>query len=288
MKHEPPIVEKFNVSDLCTVGVCCFQGRQNYMEDRYSVITNINKSEVSMYAIFDGHAGAFAADYAANIIMPNISEKIALLIDIVRERQAVIERRKRLEKERKIQMIREGKANMIDKLPPPQLSIEDEEQVEEETEVDPMLEYLSKENVINYEKLLYDEILSSDKAMLERMGKAALFCGTTANIVVVDLTNKLIVCANVGDSRALMCDARGVAYLLSEDHKPDLPAEMERIRQSGGHISNKNGCWRVDGTLACSRTLGDYPLKMKKFIIADPDIRTFRFKDFKWVKYFCD
>lgn len=278
-------MEKFNVSELCSVGVCCFQGRQSYMEDRYSVITSINKSEVSMYAIFDGHAGVFAADYAANIIMPNISEKIAHLIDVIRERQAEVERLKRVEKERKIQLIREGKAGMIDKMPLTNMTIEDDSDEnageDEEIEIDPMLDYLSKDNVINYEKLLFDEIILSDKALLERMGKAALFCGTTANIVVVDLTNKLIVCANVGDSRAVMCDARGIPYVLSEDHKPDVPAEMERIRQSGGHISNKNGCWRVDGTLACSRTLGDYPLKMKKLIIADPDIRTFRFKDLK-------
>lgn len=251
------------------------------MEDRYSVITNINRSDVSMYAIFDGHAGSFAAEYAANIIMPCISEKIGYLIDIIRVRQTRVELKKRLEKERKIKLIREGKANMIDDPPPKSIDEDEENAGEDENENDPLMKYLSKENVINYEKLLYDEILSSDKALLERMGKAALFCGTTANIVVVDLTSKLIVCANVGDSRAIMCDARGSTCPLSEDHKPDLPQEMARIRQSGGHISNKSGCWRVDGTLACSRTLGDYPLKMKKFIIADPDIKTFRFKDFK-------
>lgn len=36
-----------------------------------------------------------------------------------------------------------------------------------------------------------------------------------------------------------------------------------------------NGVWRVAGILATSRALGDYPLKDKKLVIADPDILTF-------------
>lgn len=271
IKHESPIVERIIVNnELCIAGVACFQGRQDHMEDRYSIMKNINNSEVSLYAIFDGHAGSFAADYCATIIMPCISEKIAQLIDIVRAREAKIELMKKLEKERKKKMKR-GEISE---------EIIEESQDNEETD-NPLFEYISEENLINYEKLLFDEITTNDKILLDRMGKAALFGGTTANFVLVDLTNKFIICANVGDSRAVMCDSKGNAFALSEDHKPDLPAEMDRIRQNGGHISNKNGCWRVDGTLACSRTIGDYPLKMKKLIIADPDIVTFKFKDFK-------
>lgn len=35
------------------------------------------------------------------------------------------------------------------------------------------------------------------------------------------------------------------------------------------------------GILATSRALGDYPLKDKKFVIADPDILTFDLNDHK-------
>lgn len=104
-------------------------------------------------------------------------------------------------------------------------------------------------------------------------------------LVVVDITNKMIVCANVGDSRAVMRDTRGIAVELSEDHKPDRLEEMNRIKDSGGFISNVNGCWRVEGSLATSRALGDYPLKLKKVLIADPEIRIFKYKEFKQV---CD
>lgn len=255
-KHEVIWTERYQVSSLCVVGVNSYQGRQPYMEDRFSVITNINGSEISLYSIFDGHAGGFAADYACEIVMPSISEKIADILGLI-----------------KVKTQKHVQANEVKTC--------EGESEEAEPEPNPLETYITADNLINYEKLLHDEILAFDKILIERMAKATLFGGTTANIVLVDLTNKLIICANVGDSRAVMCDAKGNAFPLSHDHKPNNAEEIIRIRENGGYISNKSGCWRVDGSLACSRSLGDYPLKQKKVIIADPDIMTFRFKDFK-------
>lgn len=234
------------------------------MEDRFSVITNINGSEISLYAIFDGHAGGFAADYACEVIMPSVQEKITNILEIIRQRPPVKQPTKSKEGKHREQVV-EVVAGTDEEAPEP----------------DPLEIYITPENIVNYEKLLFDEIMKYDKILIERMANAALFCGTTAIIVLVDLTNKLIICANVGDSRAVMCDAKGTAFPLSHDHKPNNPEEMTRIRENGGYISNKSGCWRVDGSLACSRSIGDYPLKQKKVIVADPDIITFKFKDFK-------
>lgn len=252
-RHEIIWVEKYEISSVCVAAVVSYQGRQPYMEDRFAVITNINGSEISVFSIFDGHAGEFAADYGSEVIVPSICDKIAELVNLVKIKA-------------------EKPAKVF------------EEQKLEEAEPDvinPLEIYITPDKTINYEKLLHDEVLAFDKILVERMSNAALFCGTTANIVLVDMTNKLIVCANVGDSRAVMCDSKGSAYSLSQDHKPNNPEEMIRIRENGGYISNKGGCWRVDGTLACSRSLGDYPLKQKKVIIANPDITTYKFRDFK-------
>lgn len=54
--------------------------------------------------------------------------------------------------------------------------------------------------------------------------------------------------------------------------------ERKRIKEAGGFIAF-NGVWRVAGILATSRALGDYPLKEKKLVIADPDILTFDLAD---------
>lgn len=56
--------------------------------------------------------------------------------------------------------------------------------------------------------------------------------------------------------------------------------EQKRIKEAGGFIAF-NGVWRVAGILATSRAMGDYPLKDKKFVIADPDILTFDVSDHK-------
>lgn len=39
------------------VAVYAIQGKRSRMEDRYVVNTNINDTGVSLFAIFDGHAG---------------------------------------------------------------------------------------------------------------------------------------------------------------------------------------------------------------------------------------
>ena len=49
----------------------------------------------------------------------------------------------------------------------------------------------------------------------------------------------------------------GPPTMLSEDHKPNLPEEADRITAAGGEVLNVNGIWRGGGTLAVSRAFGD-------------------------------
>ena len=102
--------------------------------------------------------------------------------------------------------------------------------------------------------------------------------GTTALIAIIHKTQLFV--ANVGDSRGVMCDSKGNAIPLSFDHKPQQTRELKRIQEAGGFIAFK-GVWRVAGILATSRALGDYPLKEKNLVIADPDILTFDLADHK-------
>ncbi|TEA25421.1 hypothetical protein DBR06_SOUSAS11710007, partial [Sousa chinensis] len=98
------------------------------------------------------------------------------------------------------------------------------------------------------------------------------FAGTTCLIAL--LSDKDLTVANVGDSRGVLCDKDGNAIPLSHDHKPYQLKERKRIKRAGGFISF-NGSWRVQGILAMSRSLGDYPLKNLNVVIPDPDILTF-------------
>lgn len=226
------------------------------MEDTFKIIPNINGSNVSIFGIFDGHAGEFASKYACDIIMPCISDKIANVMSSIEQRNS--------------------------KLTAQQNSVNDAGEDESNSSDRSLEVYITHDNKINYELLLNDEILNGDNMLNERLSKAALFCGTTFCLVLVDITNKILVCANVGDSRAVLCDTKGTAVQLSYDHKPNNPEELKRIQANGGYVTNKEGCWRVSDVLATSRSIGDYPLKLKKVITAVPDFQIMKYKDFKY------
>ena len=78
-----------------------------------------------------------------------------------------------------------------------------------------------------------------------------------------------IVCANAGDSRAIVVRRDGSVVRLSRDHKPGMPDETKRITDLGGRVIYW-GRWRVEGLLAVSRSVGDASLK--PYVCAEPEV----------------
>ena len=117
------------------------------------------------------------------------------------------------------------------------------------------------------------------------------FSGTTCNLVFQ--FNKHLLCASVGDSRGIIIydqnntnTYQGI-FPISNDHKPNLPQEYERILQRGGMVDKltdqfgcKVGPYRVykNGLtypgLAMSRSLGDFQAK-DCGVITKPEIIEF-------------
>lgn len=105
------------------------------------------------------------------------------------------------------------------------------------------------------------------------------YAGCTANVMLIH--DKDIYVANAGDSRSIICKS-GVASELSQDHKPDLDIEKERIKNAGGFITEG----RINGNLNLSRALGDLEYKKNKdlkvdeqLIIALPDVKSYKVDD---------
>jgi len=86
--------------------------------------------------------------------------------------------------------------------------------------------------------------------------------GSTSVMTLLSPTQ--IVCANTGDSRAVLA-REGAAVTLSEDHKPYNPVEKERIENAGSHVKFN----RVNGDLAVSRALGDFVYKRCEAVSAE-------------------
>ena len=78
--------------------------------------------------------------------------------------------------------------------------------------------------------------------------------GCTACVIL--LTIDEIICANVGDSRAVLTQNIST-FDLSDDHKPFNDDEALRILEAGGNVDDG----RVNGKLSLSRAIGDLSYK---------------------------
>ncbi|KAI8125333.1 hypothetical protein FF38_14305 [Lucilia cuprina] len=324
-------------------------GRRPRMEDRFIIEENINNNTgISFFAVFDGHGGEFAADFAKDILVKNIYNKVietTKLLSVQKQEQKHLTaanaadndkdyveydaspylKRKASRKDnnndgsnkenepviRRRDSLRKT-TSVTDDCASKKTSEKDSSDVFT-LQLNSLLRgvgggssvkdsFLNNNNnkdsatndgkgpqqfdakcyieggKINFGKLITDEVLAADYKLVEAAKKTTNIAGTTALIAIIQ-GSRLIV-ANVGDSRGVMCNSRGIAIPLSFDHKPQQVRERKRIHDAGGFIAFR-GVWRVAGILATSRALGDYPLKDKNLVIANPDILTFDLNDHK-------
>jgi serine/threonine protein phosphatase PrpC len=131
--------------------------------------------------------------------------------------------------------------------------------------------------LINAGKATEANLRSAFLAMDEEIAKLGPLtdrAGSTA--VAVLITPPRLVCAYIGDSRAIIgrrSATRGLwdPIALSGVHKPDMPGEAERIMAAGGMLTRTRfGPARVNG-LAMSRAFGDFDVKAAG-VIAEPDV----------------
>jgi protein phosphatase PTC1 len=87
--------------------------------------------------------------------------------------------------------------------------------------------------------------------------------GNVTKSKAVTTRSRVLYTANVGDARIILCRA-GKALRLSYDHKGSDEVEGKRIANAGGLILNN----RVNGVLAVTRALGD--AYMKKLVTGHP------------------
>ena len=113
------------------------------------------------------------------------------------------------------------------------------------------------------------------KSPVERMEGVNIANGAGCTACVALITPAEVYVANAGDSRSVLSVNR-IPIAMSEDHKPDLPKEAERISKAGGFVEEG----RVQGSLNLSRSLGDLEYKQsgklpaeEQMITAYPDVK---------------
>ncbi|EOA26376.1 hypothetical protein CARUB_v10023353mg [Capsella rubella] len=110
--------------------------------------------------------------------------------------------------------------------------------------------------------------LMTDAAFLKEIDVKGGSCCVTALVSEGNL-----VVANAGDCRAVM-SVGGVAKALTSDHRPSRDDERKRIETTGGYVDTFHGVWRIQGSLAVSRGIGD--AQLKKWVIAEPETKISR------------
>lgn len=220
------------------------KGRRMHMEDRFIINENINNTGVSLFAIFDGHGGEFAANYARDHLIQNLYNKIVELNNfkdgkiVTTPSKDSPDEAKPNEQDSSTSVERKTSfkksASTADdtskkEITDPQLLAQLSKnrpiitrEVRPSTKpvknvIVPLSSYMDK-GKINFGKLLTDEVLAADRLLVEAAKKSMNVAGTTALLAIME-GNHLIV-ANVGDSRGVMCDSRGNAIPVSFDHKP--------------------------------------------------------------------
>lgn len=229
-----PITEKHTERGLVGHGgvdTYAFSGMQGWratMEDSHLACTEIpvgNKSlgkGHSVFGVFDGHGGGFTSDFAANNFVRILAERPSL------------------EKYTKLKMHDQQSVpgiNLLKQALSESFCVLDQEIRQKQLQ----------RNDCTAQKKERAGSSISNRIRMERSG---------STVVVVMITPSHILCANAGDSRAIL--QRGDSALpLSFDHKPGNLPELERIKNAGGFVKSK----RVDGDLAVSRGLGDFSYK---------------------------
>lgn len=139
------------------------------------------------------------------------------------------------------------------------------------------------------QKALREAFVKTDNDIWKSLGEDVEYSGSTGVAVLMDLGKRELHVGNVGDSRAVLgqypvnSSAEAKAVALTEDLKPALPEERDRIELHGGYIRPMAGpdgqdvgvdrVWesaaRTKPGLAVSRSLGDGAARTLG-VVADP------------------
>jgi serine/threonine protein phosphatase PrpC len=272
-----PITEKETHSgvtgDKLPFAVSSMQGWRVHMEDAHITEGNVyaltdEKAKIdlpghSLFAVFDGHGGTFAAQYAGDNFCRVLARQ-KKFIAYAQYRQISPEKEKSFaDPSMREEYLRAGRdllhGALIDAFVEVDkeiaLALRGEKVPEAGTPYNPDSFLQSHHSDSNGDT--NDSTMQDSGPSLEDEGDS----GTTACVVMI--TPEFVVCANAGDSRAVLARNGHQVVPLSYDHKPDNIEEDRRIRLAGGFVAGG----RVEGDLAVSRGLGDFRFKSNDVVM---------------------
>ncbi|KAL3801304.1 hypothetical protein ACHAWO_000988 [Cyclotella atomus] len=290
-----PAASKFKIksskirTDKLRFAVSEMQGWRSHMEDKHCINPPLTSSDINstdsssnnnallsdhyLFAIFDGHGGTFTSYYCGENLIKTLTSRPEwkAYLNLPKASRGDVQGIKLLKRSLSSTFLaldtqieqaqRQKRLSQLDELQ--SILSQDLDSVPEEYQT--LFQTGSDDNMAVQAFAKPNPASVPSNVNLERSGSTG---------VVVLITPTHILCANAGDSRALLCRS-GAALPLSFDHKPNNDSEAARIDSIGGFV--RGG--RVNGDLAVSRSFGDFSYKSKVFrgpklqeVTVDPDI----------------
>mmetsp|Transcript_32023 Transcript_32023/g.52921 ORF Transcript_32023/g.52921 Transcript_32023/m.52921 type:complete len:448 (+) Transcript_32023:121-1464(+) len=286
-----PVTEKEThvgvTPDGLEYGVSSMQGWRVHMEDAHICEPNLYAYSSSssgdttaavklalpghsLFAVFDGHGGTFAAEYAGVNLCRVLSAQPKFLQYAKFAQGRAVKEASLTDESERVQYVRSG------------LDLLEGALRDAFVDIDCEILMATRGNPVPDANAPYHDVAAVDDAAVvattatDNSATAVAAAapkkkiptpncdedaGTTA--VVVMVTPHWIVCANAGDSRSVMAKHGHKVVPLSYDHKPDDEEEERRIRAGGGYVAGG----RVEGDLAVSRGYGDYRFKLPSTVL---------------------
>lgn len=190
---------------------------------------------MALFAVFDGHGGEFAANYAKEKLIENLYTRVVEISDLLAGRTpkprcvvetepepeqspTALERRKSFRKtssttdECTTKEITDLELlSKLDTIGPITRQVRPSSRPQSFKKI-PSSNYFDKFGTVNYGKLLTDEVLAADYMLLETAKKSMDVAGTTALIAILDKGHLIV--ANVGDSRYVIFDCNNIILAM--------------------------------------------------------------------------
>lgn len=310
---DKPVTEKISESGSAndiSWGSSCMQGWRTGMEDSHitfaslggnSSSSNSTLSSMSLFGVFDGHGGrevaAFCYDNVPSVFTRHVQSygndvQTNMIGDaLIRTYLQMDDMLRMPEVYEKVFARKSGRSSPASGPQKPKVIQMMEEKLKDRVEAD--MAQAKRDGRIakgDAEKLgvrmnMLKKLAQFPPEGMEAPDPAGPASSVGCTAVCVVLTPLHIVCANAGDSRAVLCRS-GTAKALSTDHKPNSPSERARIEAAGGVIEAQqapNGGrvqFRVRPSgLSLSRAIGDLQGKVRddlkpeqQVITAFPDV----------------
>jgi len=254
-------------NSLLRYAVSEMQGWRSHMEDKHALNPQLSTNRQQahllkdhhLFAVFDGHGGDFASHYCGEHFVSTLtSQKDWLAYLRLSNENPLLGGRPR-DSVAGLSLLKSALTSTFHELDSKLMAAQRKIRLGQLSQLESIVYSLGgtvEHDVFQEGTADHERVMSFDRQMPASMPAGVPLERSGSTGVVVLVTPYHILCANAGDSRAIL-SRKNEVLPLSFDHKPTNDVEVTRVENDGGFVR----AGRVDGDLAVARSFGDFGYK---------------------------